>query len=139
MAEILPASAGPLRIINAHAHLQMREMISLRLAETFPSALILEAADEETLCARLREARFDLLLIDYAATTQENFALPQRIREAGFSTNIITIADYIEDVVFVRAIRHGVRGFIYEGSLYKDLPLAIEAVVAGEIHISRFH
>lgn len=127
-----------LRYANVHQNPEIREMIGNLVREAVPEGHVYDFSSVDALADISSESSLNIVFLDYATTTADNFAALQQIRSYGSTAPVITIADFVEDVVFVRGIRKGVRGFLYEGALYRDLKPAIAAVRAGEIYISRF-
>jgi DNA-binding NarL/FixJ family response regulator len=125
-------------LINALRKPELRAMVGLLLSEGFPGSNIVEPGDLLSLTPGSADRFAEIIFLDYETTTRNNFESLRALRDKGINAAFITIADYVEDVVFVRGIREGVRGFVYEGSLYHDLKPAIEAVGNGGIFISRF-
>ena len=104
----------------------------LRLERNGYVVRVASTADEalEQVCAD----GVDLLVLDYRlAATEDGLAFYARLKAAGYDPPVIMVTGYGDDATIVRALRAGVRDYIFKSVEYLDyLPEAVGRVLAQE-------
>jgi signal transduction histidine kinase len=96
-------------------------------------AAAVTATPDEAL-ARVRAGGIDLLVLDnQLAGPEDGLAFYQRLTAAGYDPPVILVTGYSSDAVIVRALRAGVRDYVFKSVEYLDyLPEAARRVLDQE-------
>lgn len=89
------------------------------------------AATPDAALDRIRQGGLDLLLIDQRLSQAEDgLRFYDRLRSEGFELPVILVTGYSDDATIVRALRAGVRDYVYKSAEYLDyLPEAVGRVL----------
>jgi two-component system, LuxR family, sensor kinase FixL len=84
--------------------------------------------------ARIRRGGIDLLVLDnQLAVAEDGLAFYQRLKAAGHDLPVVLVTGYSDDATIVRALRAGVRDYVFKSVEYLDyLPDAVRRVVDQE-------
>lgn len=135
----VPRTIGPdmnIRIVIADDHTLMREGLKRILDGVTDIIVIGEAVDGYETLARVRQADFDLLLLDMSMPGKSGVELIRQVKEVAPRLPILVLTMYEEQQYAVRAIRAGARGYLTKESAGTQLICAIRKVAAGRPYIS---
>jgi len=90
---------------------------------------VCQTSEEALTC--LRESRIDLLVLDYRLSGPEDgLSFYNRLKDEGFNIPVILVTGYSDDATIVRALRAGVRDYIFKSVEYLSyLPEACRRVL----------
>lgn len=94
---------------------------------------------EEALAA-VRAGGIDLLILDYRLSgAEDGLSFHNRLKTGGIDLPVILVTGYSDDATIVRALRAGVRDYIFKSVEYLDyLPEACRRVL-GQVRVEREH
>ena len=134
-AHVSPSSAtrpAP-KVLVLDDHSLVRLGVRHLLAER---ADVTEAATLAEARALLAQVPFDLLLLDLGLGDDFSLtALPQ-LRQNWPALKIIVLTSMAEDLYAERALRAGADGYVMKSALGPSLLNAVDAVLAGDVHVS---
>ena len=124
MSTETPATILILEDDHGVARLQQRRL------ERAGYAVVVTGTPEESL-GQLRWGGIDLLVLDYRlAGAEDGLGFYSRLKESGIDLPVIIVTGYGDDATIVRALRAGVRDFIFKSVEYLDyLPEACRRVL----------
>jgi DNA-binding NarL/FixJ family response regulator len=105
--------------------------------EHFRTAQIDTARDINEMVSSLRINRYDLILLDIQIQGGNNFNVLDIIRLRQPDVKVLIFSGYAETVYAHRYISAGARGFVSKFSSEKELQVAIQTVLQGEIYLSQ--
>jgi PAS domain S-box-containing protein len=84
--------------------------------------------------ARIRRGGIDLLVLDnQLATAEDGLTFYQRLKSAGHDLPVVLVTGYSDDATIVRALRAGVRDYVFKSVEYLDyLPEATRRILDQE-------
>jgi PAS domain S-box-containing protein len=104
----------------------------LRLERTGIGAIVTATPDEALV--RIRAGGIDLLVLDnQLEEAEDGLAFYQRLKAGGHDLPVILVTGYSDDATIVRALRAGVRDYVFKSVEYLDyLPDAVRRVLDQE-------
>jgi len=124
------------RVLLADDHALVLAGIRL-LAERIEGLEVIgEAHDGREAVAAALAQRPDLVIMDIAMQELNGIEAARKIREALPSTRVLILSSHTDEAFVRRAIDAGVSGYLVKGSIPMELPLAIAAVLKGQVYAS---
>jgi len=125
-----PTSANTVLILEDDAGVGRLQKIRLDRAGF---SVVVAVTTEEAL-ARLQQGGVDLLVLDYQLSSSEDgLTFYSRLKDAGYDLPVILVTVYSDDATIVRALRTGVRDYVFKSVEYLDyLPEAVRRVIEQE-------
>jgi len=123
-------------VIVADDHTLVREGIHALLDREGDIQVIGEAADGQEAVTLVEKLKPDVLLIDLSMPRLNGIEAIQRLHESGSKTRVIALSMHADEVMVLRALRGGARGYLLKDSFKEELFFALRAVVRGEIFLS---
>ncbi len=125
-----------IRIVVADDHTIVREGLKQLLAAAGDLEVVGEAQDGFEVIKRVREAEFDLLLLDMSMPGKSGIELIKQVRAEKPKLRILVLSMHEEHQYAVRAIRAGASGYLTKESASRQLVEAIRKVAGGGAFIS---
>ncbi|HEY2787787.1 MAG TPA: ATP-binding protein [Fimbriiglobus sp.] len=112
-------------------------LLQERRLERAGYAVVVTATPEQAL-ARVRAGGVDLLLVDQRLSPAEDgLGFFDRLRADGFDLPVILVTGYSDDATVIRALRAGVKDYVFKSAEYLDyLPEAVGRVLA-QVRVQR--
>ncbi len=125
-----------MKVLLADDHTIVRQGLRLLLENKAKIKVVGEAVNGREAIEFTRQLDPDLVIMDIAMPGLNGLdALPQIVNECP-KVKIIILSMHIEENYVARALRCGASGFVYKGSAFDDLELAIKAVQVNKTFLS---
>jgi DNA-binding NarL/FixJ family response regulator len=125
-----------IRIVIADDHTILREGLKQLLASADGIVVVGEAVDGHEVLQRVRNAEFDVLLLDLSMPGKSGMELIKQVKSERPRLRILVLSMHGEQQYAVRAIRAGASGYLTKDSAPTQLVAAIRKVAAGGAFIS---
>ena len=125
-----------IRLVIADDHSLVREGLKQILSGASDITVTGEARDGHEAMARVREAGFDVLLLDLSMPGKSGAELIKQVRAEAPKLRILVLSMHEEPQYAVRAIRAGASGYLTKDSASAQLIAAIRKVAANGAYIS---
>lgn len=128
-----------MKVLIADDHWMVRESLKQVIRRLHKALDVYEAANvDEALALLRRHADIDLMLVDLVMPGLDEFEGLQKLRSE-FPEIPVVIVSVHEDVEHVlRAVEHGVIGYIPKSSSGPEIERSFERVLAGEVSFPRY-
>jgi DNA-binding NarL/FixJ family response regulator len=126
--------AVPVRVYIVEDHPVMREIIQDYLALNSELEICGMAGSAEEASMALGATAPDVVMVDLSLPGRSGLELVEEIRER-WGTPCLILSGHGERTYVARAFACGARGYVLKGNP-RDIPAAIQRVLAGEIHLS---
>ncbi len=124
------------RVLIADDHAVVRAGLRQLLGDDATVGEIGEAASGQQTLDRLRDGRWDLLILDIAMPDRSGFDILRHVR-AGFpGTPVLVLSGFPESQYAVNVLRAGAHGYLGKESAVEELTKAVHAILAGRRYIS---
>ncbi len=123
-------------ILIADDHPLMRKGIRAVLEDETDIALITEAENGEIALERLKEAPYDIALVDIEMPKLDGIGLSQRIAAGKIDTKVIFLTMHKDEDVFTQAMDAGASGYLLKENAVADVMNCIHTVLNDEYYIS---
>jgi DNA-binding NarL/FixJ family response regulator len=124
------------RILVADDHTLVREGLKQILASNPDLVVAAEAFDGDQCLARVREADFDLVLLDMSMPGLSGIDLVKRLKLEKPRLKILVLSMHGEQQYAVRAYKAGASGYLTKDSASAQLVAAIRKIASGGVYIS---
>jgi len=125
-----------IRVLMADDHTIVREGIRQLLTETADLVMAGEARNGAELIQRIREASWDVLLMDLSMPGRNGIELIRYIKTEAPKLPILILSMHTEDQYAVRAFKAGASGYLTKDSASSQLVAALKKVAAGGVYVS---
>ena len=125
-----------IRIVVADDHTIVREGLKQLLANAGDLEVVAEARDGHEVIKLVREAEFDLLLLDMSMPGKSGIELIRQVKTEKPKLRILVLTMHEEHQYAIRAIRAGASGYLTKESASRQLVDAIRKVAGGGAFIS---
>jgi DNA-binding NarL/FixJ family response regulator len=125
-----------IRILAVDDHAIIREGIAARIAIQKDMILVGEASNGREGIQQFRTHRPDITLMDLQMPEMNGLDALISIRNEFPEAKIIILTTYTGDVLILRALKAGARGFLLKNFLHKEMLDTIRAVHAGKKMLS---
>jgi two-component system, NarL family, invasion response regulator UvrY len=125
-----------MRILIADDHAIVRKGIRQLLAEEYPSAMIAEVGDSETLIARANTENWDVVICDLDMPGRSGLDAMQQIRAMQPKTPVLIMSIHPEEQYARRLLKAGAAGYLSKDAATEDLAKAVRQVLLGRKYIS---
>lgn len=128
----MPRSDPPATVLILEDDAGVARLQRLRL-ERAGFAVVVTVTPDDAL-VRIRQGPIDLLVLDnQLAVAEDGLAFYQRLKAAGHDLPVVLVTGYSDDATIVRALRAGVRDYVFKSVEYLDyLPDAARRVLDQE-------
>ncbi len=124
------------RVLIADDHTVVRTGLRQLLGEDAAIGEIGEAATGQQTLDRLREGRWDLLVLDIAMPDRSGLDILRHVRSGFPETRILILSGYPESQYAINALRADAHGFLGKESAAEDLLKAVHSILGGKRYIS---
>jgi len=93
-------------------------------------------ADGDLVCAEVKKLRPDLIVLDISMGERSGIEIAQRLREQGYSGEIVFLTVHEDPDFVAAALGAGGRGYVIKSRMSGDLGLAVRAALAHQTFIS---
>ena len=124
------------RVLLADDHAIIRDGLKQILADTEDLTVAGEAANGIELMQRVREAHWDILVLDISMPGRNGLELVRMIKDECPDLPILILSMHLEDQYAVRALKGGAQGYLTKESDAELLIMAIRKLAHGGVFIS---
>jgi two-component system, NarL family, response regulator NreC len=124
-----------LRTLVVDDHVGLRQLLRTILQEKTECVVIGEASDGLQAIEQFNELQPDLILLDLSLQKLNGMEVARRIRELSPYSKIVFLSQESSPDVVQGALRLGASGYLLKSDA-TELPLAIHAILKGEVFIS---
>ena len=125
-----------IRIVIADDHAIVREGLKRIVSEADGLDVVAEAADGTEVMQRVRDADFDVLVLDLSMPGRSGMELIKWVKTEKPRLRILVLSMHQELQYAVRAIKSGASGYLTKESAPAQLVLALRRIAAGGAYIS---
>jgi DNA-binding NarL/FixJ family response regulator len=125
-----------IRVLLADDHTLVRAGIRSLLETIENLEVIAESGDGREALELISRHRPDLALLDIGMPGMNGIEIARQSRQASPKTKIMMLSMYDDKTHVTQAIRAGVAGYLLKGAAVVELPLAIKAVLRGELYLT---
>lgn len=122
-------------LVDDHAIVQYG-IIQL-ISHEFPETKICTAGNMDEMIQKLRQEKFDLLIMDINIPGGNNLQMVDIVKLRQPDIRILVFSGYDEEVYALRYLQSGVHGYLNKNNSEKELPNAIKAILNGEKYVSQ--
>jgi DNA-binding NarL/FixJ family response regulator len=124
-----------LRTLVVDDHAALRQLLRSILHEKTECVVVGEASDGLQATEQCKELQPDLILLDLSLEKLNGMEVGRRIRELSPHSKIVFLSQECSPEVVQGALRLGASGYLLKSDA-TELPLAIHAILKGEVFIS---
>lgn len=125
-----------LRILIGDDHAIVRRGIIQIIKDEYPSAIIVEAADAETLVNYAFKESFDIIISDMSMPGRSGMDALQQIKHQQPQSKVLILSVYPEEQYAVRVLKSGAMGYLNKDAAPEELIKAIQKILQGRKYIS---
>jgi DNA-binding NarL/FixJ family response regulator len=125
-----------MKILLTDDHEVVRRGLRQVLAEEFDDAIFGEATTAAETLERLREADWDLVILDIVMPGRNGLDLLAEVHERWPSLRVLMLSMAPETEYAVRALKKGAAGYLSKQSVARELIVAVRKVLAGGRYIT---
>jgi DNA-binding NarL/FixJ family response regulator len=125
-----------IRVLIADDHTIVREGLKQLLLAASGFEVAGEARDGREVLERVRNAEFDVLLLDMSMPGKSGMELIRLVKNERPKLRILVLSMHAENQYAVRAVKAGASGYLTKDSAARDLVSAIRKVACGGAFIS---
>lgn len=126
-----------MKFIIADDHRIVRRGIKEIIQDEFPTAVIEEASDSESLINKILNQNFDLVITDISMPGRNGLEALQQIRHLRPLLPVIVLTIHPESQYAIRAYKNGAKGYLNKETAPDELVNAIKQVLAGKKYITQ--
>ncbi len=125
-----------MRILIADDHAIVREGVKQILKTLSEVCQIDEVAEGREALMKIRETRYDLVILDISMPGISGLDILQTIRHDKIDTRILMLSFHPQEQYALRAFKLGASGYLSKDSAFEELAMAIRKIAAGGKYIS---
>jgi DNA-binding NarL/FixJ family response regulator len=124
------------KILIADDHAVVRAGLIQILKKSIPGASVDEAADGREALAKVKEARYSLVLLDISMPGRGGIEVLREIKSFRPAVPVLILSMHPEEEYAVRAFRVGASGYVAKDTAAEELAGAVRKVLAGGRYVS---
>ena len=125
-----------IRILIADDHAIVRKGLRHLLLEEYPSAVIEEVTDAESLVLKSIATEWDVVICDLSMPGRSGLDALIQIKQASPKLPVLIMSMHPEEQYALRTFRAGASGYLNKESIHKDLINAVQTVMIGKKFIT---
>lgn len=125
-----------LKILIADDHAVVRRGLKQILLEEYPSAVIGEVADAESLLAEIIKEEWNIVISDMNMPGRSGLDALTQIKQIAPQLPVLIMSMYPEDQYALRVLKAGASGYLGKDNIHDDIIKAIQAVQLGKKFIT---
>lgn len=119
------------RVLVVDNHAIFRKRVVDVVAESIPGASVDEAADRREALAKVKQARYELVLLDISTPAREGLEVLSEIRSRHPELPVLILSMHPEEEYAALAFCAGASGFVRKARAAEELAEAIRRVMTG--------
>ena len=125
-----------MKIVLVDDHEIVRQGLRALLENKARVEVVGEAADGREALSLVEAVQPDAVIMDVAMPGLNGLETLIQLKKASPAVKVIFLSMHVEEIYVTRALRHGASGYVYKGSAYEDLELALKAAGKNETFLS---
>lgn len=125
-----------IKILIADDHALVRRGLKNILLEEFPSAIIEETVDAESLLAQLRIKEWDIIITDVSMPGRSALEALPEIKQMNPNIPVLVLSAHSEDQYALRVLKAGASGYLMKESADDELVIAVKRALLGKKYIT---
>jgi len=125
-----------IRILIADDHAIVRKGLRHLLLEEYPTALIEEVTDAESLIFKSINNQWDVIICDLSMPGRSGLDALSQIKQASPKLPVLIMSMHPEDQYALRVLKAGASGYLGKDSIHNDLIKAVQTVLLGKKFIT---
>jgi two-component system, NarL family, invasion response regulator UvrY len=125
-----------IRVLIADDHAIVRKGLKQILLEQYPSAVIGEADDAETLIKEIVKDGWDVVICDMSMPGRSGLDALNQIKQTAPKLPVLIMSMHPEDQYALRVLKAGASGYLGKETIHDDIVKAIETVMRGKKFIT---
>jgi len=125
-----------LRILIADDHALIRKGLKQILLEEYPSAIIEEASDAETVIKKTISDEWDIIICDLSMPGRSGMDVVQQVKQNSPKLPVLILSTYPEEQYAIRALKAGAAGYLSKEAATEELIKAVQQALQGRKYIS---
>jgi two-component system, NarL family, invasion response regulator UvrY len=125
-----------LRIIIADDHTIVRRGLKEIIKEEYPSALVEEVEDGESLVNKVFKEQWDIVITDINMPGRSGLDALHEIKQVYPKLPVLVLSVYSEDLYGIRVLKAGAAGYLAKSAAPDELIKAIRAILLGKKYIT---
>ena len=125
-----------LKILIADDHAIVRKGLKQILLEEYPSAIVGEVADAESLLAEIIKEDWNIVISDMNMPGRSGLDALTQIKQIAPQIPVLIMSMYPEDQYALRVLKAGASGYLGKDNIHDDIIRAIQAVQLGKKFIT---
>ena len=125
-----------IRILIADDHAIVRKGLRQLITEEYPTAVIAEAGDVESLIILVIKEKWDLIICDISMPGRSGLEALEQIKEIDLALPVLMMSMHPEDQYALRVFKSGAAGFLSKDSVHEELLSAIRVIRNGRKFIT---
>lgn len=124
------------RFLIADDHTVVRKGLKLILLEAFPSALVEEVKDAESLLKMVFAKSWEVIISDISMPGRSGLEVLQQIKQHYPKLPVLILSVHSEDQYALRVLKAGASGYLNKDSAPEQLVAAVNRVMLGKKYIT---
>jgi two-component system invasion response regulator UvrY len=124
------------KILIADDHPAIRNGVRLILKEEFSEVEFGEAANAIEIFKKLREQKWDLLILDIDMPGRNGLEVLKQLKDEGVKMPVLVFSMHPEEQIAIRAMRSGASGYLSKESASEDMAKAVHLILSGRKFIT---
>jgi two-component system, NarL family, invasion response regulator UvrY len=125
-----------IRILIADDHAIVRKGLRHLLLEEYPTAVIEEVTDAESLVVKSVANEWDVVICDLSMPGRSGLDALIQIKQASPKLPVLIMSMHPEDQYALRTLKAGASGYLNKESIHSDLIRAVQTVMLGKKFIT---
>lgn len=125
-----------MRILIADDHAIVRRGLSEILLEEYPSAVVEEVGDADTLLKRALEDNWDIVISDLMMPGRSVLEVLQQIKQHAAQLPVLVLSIFPEEQYATRVLKAGASGYINKDAAPTELVKAVQRILQGRKYIT---
>lgn len=125
-----------LRILIADDHAIVRKGLRQLLMEEYPTAVIEETGDAESLINKALQQEWDVVICDMSMPGRSGLDALRQLKQSIPSLPVLIMSMHPEDQYALRVLKAGASGYLNKESIHDELIQAIQTVLLGKRYIT---
>lgn len=125
-----------IRVLIADDHAIVRKGLKQLLLEEYPSAVVEEAGDAETLINKTIQEDWDIVICDLSMPGRSGLDALRQIKQTSPSLPVLIMSVHPEDQYALRVLKAGASAYLGKDTVHDELIKAIQAARLGKKYIT---
>jgi DNA-binding NarL/FixJ family response regulator len=125
-----------IRILIADDHAIVRKGLKHLLLEEYPTAVVEEVTDAESLIFKSVNNHWDVVICDLSMPGRSGLDALSQIKQASPKLPVLIISMHPEDQYALRVLKAGASGYLGKDTVHNDLIKAVQTVLLGKKFIT---